>query len=70
MPSKTIILGPKEPASKTMQKQELDSHGRETEGVYGQMDGYETRFLLIWHNTGASVSIPSTASSGEAYPQV
>ena len=46
-PSKTIILGPKEPASKTMQKQELFSHGGETEGVCRQMDGITWDLLML-----------------------
>ena len=51
-------------------KQELDSHGRETEGVCRQMDGYNPRPLCIGHNTGATAAIQSEAPSSETYLQV
>ena len=59
-PSKTIP-GPKISASKTMQKQELDSSGKETEGGCERMDGYNPGPLCVGHNTRASVTIQSEA---------
>ena len=45
------------PASKTIQKQKLNSHGKETEGVCEQMHGYNPRSLHVGHNTRASVAV-------------
>ena len=55
-PSKTIS-GPKKTASKTMWEQELNSHGREIEGVCKRMDKYNQGSFCIWNNTRASVTV-------------
>ena len=60
-PTKTIKLGSKEPCSKAMRKKELNSYGRETEGVCRWMDGYNPRPIQFWHSLGASVAIHSEA---------
>ena len=47
-----IISEAKEPASKTMWKQKLNSHGRETVGVCGQIDGYNSSPFVLGTTQG------------------
>ena len=68
-PSKTISW-PKSPASKTMWKQVLNSHGIETTEVCKWMDGYNQRPLCVGHNTKAFVIFHSEAPFNETYPHV
>ena len=53
-----------------MQKQDLFSCGRKTEGVCRQVDEYNPRPLCVWHNEGAYGAIQSEACSIETNPQV